>query len=228
MKTLYITLFCLIHICSYAQRNDVPKQSINALIGTTGFGAGYQYQINSKFAFGGSISRMNMAPTLFMKSLSVDRQFRITATAKFTDVSGFIKWFPFGKSYYEEWEDNWSYVKVGLLYRGMTSFSIRSDFQPKQPGSSFNEANLIRGNLAVDVSTWKLQPFLNIGHQLFGKNNAIRGFFEWGASLQGSPLTQIQQTVTPGIQPVDESKIRKTINAIKIYPDLNFQVGYWF
>jgi hypothetical protein len=184
--------------------------------------------MNSKFAFGGSISRMTMVPTLFMKSLSVDKQFRITATAKFTDVSGFIKWFPFGKSYYEEWEDNWSYVKVGLLYRGMTSFSIRSDFQPKQPGSSFNEANLIRGNLAVDVSTWKLQPFLNVGHQLFGKDSKIRGHFEWGASLQGSPKMQIQQTTTPGISPIDESKIRKTLNLIKIYPNLNFQVGYWF
>jgi hypothetical protein len=228
MKTLYITLFCLLHICSYAQRNDLLKQSINTQIGTTGFGVGYQNQIQSKLAFGGGISYMNTVPTLFMKSLSVSRQFRITGTAKFLDVSAFIKWFPFGKSYYEEWEDNWSYVKVGLLYRGMSSFSIRSDFQPKQPGSSFNEANLIRGNLAVDVSTWKLQPFLNIGHQLFGKNNAIRGHFEWGASFQGSPQTQIKQTVTPGIQPVDESKIRKTINTIKIYPDLNFQVGYWF
>jgi hypothetical protein len=110
----------------------------------------------------------------------------------------------------------------------MSSFSIRSDFQPKQPGNSFNEADLIRGNLAVDVSTWKLQPFLNIGHQLFGKNNPIRGHFEWGASFQGSPQTQIKQTVTPGISPVNESTIRKTINTIKIYPNLNFQVGYWF
>lgn len=228
MKTFYFTLFCLLHICSYAQRNDLLKQSAFLQLGSTGIGAGYQFQMNSKFAVGGSISRMNIAPTLFMKSLSIDRQFRITATAKFTDVSGFIKWFPFGKTYYEEWEDNWSYVKVGLLYRGMSSLSVRSVFQPKQAGKNFNEADPIRGNLAVDISTWKLQPFLNIGHQLFGKNNKIRGYFEWGASFQGSPSTEIQQTVTPGISPVNESDTRKTLNAIKIYPDLNFQVGYWF
>ena len=228
MKTLYITLFCLLHICSYAQRNDVPKQSVFTQIGTTGFGIGYQNQIKSKFAFGGSLSYMNMSPTLFMKSLSVSRQFRVTTTGKFADLSGFIKWFPFGKSYYDEWDDNSSYVKMGLLYRGMSDFSIRSDFQPKQSGRSFNEADPIRGKLLVDITTWKFQPFINIGHQLFGKNNKIRGFFEWGASFQGSPQSQIQQTVTPGISPVNESNIRKTLNAIKIYPDLNVQVGYWF
>jgi hypothetical protein len=228
MKTLCITLFCLLHICSYAQRNNMLKQSIFTQIGTTGFGVGYQNQIQSKLTLGGGISYMNAAPTLFTKSLSVSNQFRVTGAAKFTDLSAFIKWFPFGKSYYEEWEDNWSYVKVGFLYRGMSSFSLRSDFQPKQPGNSFNEANLIRGNLVIDISTWKLQPFLNIGHQLFGKNNSIRGHFEWGASLQGSPQMQIQQSVTPGIKPVDEKTIRKTLNTIKIYPDLNFQIGYWF
>ncbi len=228
MKTLYITLLCLLHICSYAQRNDVLKQSVFTQLGTTGFGIGYQNQFKSKLAFGGSISYMNMSPTLFMKSLSVSRQFKVTTTAKFVDLSGFIKWFPFGKSYYDEWEDNWSYIKVGLLYRGMSDFSIRSDFQPKQTGNSFNQADPVRGKLVVDVSTWKLQPFVNIGHQLFGKNKKIRGNFEWGASLQGSPQSQIQQTVTPGISPVNESKIRKTLNAIKVYPDLNVQVGYWF
>ncbi len=228
MRTLYITLLCLLHVCSYAQRNDVQKQSVFTQIGSTGFGVGYQNQFKAKFAFGGAMSYMNMSPTLFMKSLSVSRQFRVTTTGKFVDLSGFIKWFPFGKSYYDEWEDNWSYVKVGLLYRGMSDFSIRSDFQPKQSGNSFNQADPVRGKLVVDVSTWKLQPFVNIGHQLFGKNNKIRGHFEWGASLQGSPQSQIQQTVTPGISPVNESKIRKTLNAIKVYPDLNFQVGYWF
>jgi len=228
MKTLFITLFCLLHICSYAQRNTALKQSVYTQLGTNGFGAGYQNQFKAKLAFGGSISYMNMSPTLFMKSLSASRQFRVTTTAKFMDVSGFIKWFPFGKSYFEEWEDNWSYVKVGFLYRGFSDFSIRSDFQPKQSGKSFNEADPVRGALVVDVSTWKLQPFVNIGHQLFGKNNKIRGHFEWGASMQGSPQSQIQQTVTPGISPIDESKIRKTLNVIKIYPDLNFQVGYWF
>lgn len=228
MKTTLIGIFCLLQICSYAQRNEALKQSVYTQLGTTGFGIGYQNQFQSKFAYGGGISYMNVVPTLFMKSLSATRQFRVTGTAKFLDVSAFVKWFPFGKSYYEEWEDNWSYVKVGLLYRGFSEFSIRSDFQPKQPGNSFNEANLIRGKLSVDVTTWKVQPFLNIGHQLFGKNNKIRGHIEWGASFQGTPKTQIQQTVTPGISPVNESRIRKTINVIKVYPDLNLQVGYWF
>ena len=228
MKTRLILLFCLFQFCSYAQRTPELKQSVYAHLGTTGFGGGYQNHFKTKLAYGGSISYMNLSPTLFMKSLSSSRQFRVTNTAKFFDLAAFVKWFPFGKSYYEEWEDNWSYVKVGFLYRGFSDFSMASDFQPKQAGKSFNESDPIRGQLRVDATTWKLQPFVNIGHQLFGKNNKIRGHFEWGASLQGSPKLNIQQTVTPGISPVDESKIRKTLNAIKVFPNLNFQVGYWF
>ena len=228
MKTTIITLLCLLSICSYAQRNKVLKHSVYTQLGTNGFGAGYQNHFKTKFAYGGSISYMNISPTLFMKSLSASQQFRVTTTAKFMDVSGFIKWYPFGKSYFEEWEDNWSYVKVGFLYRGFSDFSIRSDFQPKQSGKKFNEADPIRGRLTVDISTWEVQPFLNIGHQLFGRNNKIRGHFEWGASLQGSPQMQIQQTTTRGFSPINESTIRKTLNVIKIYPDFNFQIGYWF
>ena len=228
MKTSFIAFFFLLAIGCYAQQNTLLKQSIYSQLGSTGFTAGYQNHFKTKLAYGGSISYLNMSPTLFMKSLSTTRQFRVTTTAKFMDVSGFIKWFPFGKSYYDEWEDNWSYIKVGFLFRGFSDFSIRSDFQPKQSGKNFNEADPIRGKLVVDISTWKLQPFLNIGHQLFGKDTKIRGHFEWGASLQGSPKMQIQQTTTPGISPIDETKIRKTLNAVKIYPDLNFQVGYWF
>ena len=228
MKTKLTLLFSLLVIFSYAQQHFKHQQAAFAHLGTTGFGIGYQNHFKTKLAYGGSISYMNAAPTLFMKSLSQSRQFRLTPNARFTDVSGFIKWFPFGKSYYQDWEDNWSYVKVGLLYRGFSNFSIRSDFQPKQAGKSFNEADPIRGNMVVNVQTWKLQPFLNIGHQIFGKDNKIRGHFEWGASFQGSPRTDIQQTITPGISPVNESKIKSTLNVIKIYPDLNIQVGYWF
>jgi hypothetical protein len=228
MRALYITLFCLLHICSYAQLNTALKQSVYTQFGTTGFGVGYQNQFSAKFGFGGSIAYMNMSPTLFIKSISVSTQYRVTTTSEFMDVSGFVKWFPLGKSYFGEWEDNRSYVKVGVLYRGFSNFSMRSDFQPKQSGKSFNEEDPIRGKLVVDVSTWKLQPFVNIGHQLFGINSKIRGHFEWGASLQGSPHSQIQQTVTLGISPINENQIRKTLNLIKIYPNLNFQVGYWF
>jgi hypothetical protein len=228
MKTKLTILFSMLIIFSYAQQQVKLKQAAFAHLGSTGFGVGYQNHFKTKFAVGGSISYMNLSPTLFMKSLSVSRQFRVTSSAKFTDVAAYVKWFPFGKEYFQEWEDNWSYIKVGVLYRAGGNFSIKSDFQPKQAGKSFNEADPIRGNLVVDVQTWKLQPFVNIGHQLFGKNQKIRGHFEWGASLQGSPSSQIQQIVTPGISAVNESKIRSTLNAIKIYPDLNFQIGYWF
>lgn len=228
MKTKLTIFFSLLILFSYAQQKVNLKQAAFAHLGTTGFGIGYQNHFTTKFAVGGSISRMNLSPTLFMKSLSQSRQFKFTSTAKFVDVSAFVKWFPFGKSYYEEWEDNWSYLKVGLLYRGFSDFSIRSAFQPKQAGKSFNESDPIRGDLLVNVQTSKLQPFVNVGHQLFGTNKKIRGHIEWGASFQGSPRCQIQQTVTTGISIINESKIRSTLNAIKIYPDLNFQIGYWF
>lgn len=228
MKTKLTLLFCLLALFSFGQQKVKLKQAAFAHLGTTGFGLGYQKHFKTKLAYGGSISHMNLSPTFFMKSLSQSRQFKITPSARFTDVAAFIKWFPFGKEYYQEWEDNWSYVKVGFLYRAGADFSITSDFQPKQAGKSFNQADPIRGKFNVNVQTWKLQPFVNIGHQLFGKDNKIRGHFEWGASLQGSPKTQIQQTTTPGISPVNESKIRSTLNAIKIYPDVNIQVGYWF
>lgn len=228
MKTKLTLLFCLLTIAGIAQPPMQRKQAAFAHLGSTGFGIGYQNHFKTKLAYGGSISYMNLSPTFFMKSLSASRQFNVNPTARFTDVAAFIKWFPFGKSYYQEWEDNWSYVKVGFLYRGFSNFSIRSEFQPKQAGRSFNEADPIRGNLVVNVQTWKLQPFVNFGHQLFGRDNKIRGHFEWGASLQGSPKSQITQTTTPGIEAVNESKIRSTINAIKVYPDLNIQIGYWF
>jgi hypothetical protein len=228
MKTKLTLLFSLLVIFTQAQQQIKLKQAAFAQLGTTGFGIGYQNHFKTKLAYGGSISHMNLAPTIFMKSLSQSQQFRLSPNARFTDVSAFIKWFPFGQSYYQEWEDNWSYVKVGFLYRGFSNFSLRSDFQPKQAGKSFNEADPVRGNLLINIQTWKLQPFLNIGHQLFGKDNKIRGHFEWGASFQGSPRSQFQQTVTPGFSRVNESKIRSSLNVIKIYPDLNIQVGYWF
>ena len=228
MKTKLTILFSLLILFSYAQQKVNLKQAAFAHLGTTGFGVGYQNHFTTKFAVGGSISRMNLSPTVFMKGLSQSRQFKFTSTAKFVDVSAFIKWFPFGKPYYEEWEDNWSYLKVGLLYRGFSDFSIRSVFQPKQAGKSFNESDPIRGDLLVNVQTLKLQPFVNVGHQLFGTDKKIRGYLEWGASFQGSPRTQIQQTITPGISTVNEMRISSFLKNIKVYPNLNFQVGYWF
>lgn len=229
MKNCIILIIALLFsLCNRAQNNPTIRHSAFLKFGSTGVGASYHFQFHPKFAVGGGLSYINAIPTLFLKNVSQSKQHRLTANANFSDVGIFIKWFPMGKEYYDELEGNKFYIKTGALYRANAELFVRSVFQLKQPGSAFNNTDPIMGTLNVDIQTAKIQPFLAVGHQLFGNNNRIKGFFEWGASYHGRPTYNIKQTTTPGINPVNEKRIPGILNGITVYPILNAGLGYSF
>ena len=228
MKNSVFFFTLVFALTSQAQNNAIIRHSAFAQLGSTGAGVGYHYQFHPKFAAGGAISYIHAVPTLFLKNVSQSKQHRLTANANFTDASIFVKWFPKGKEYYDEWEGNAFYIKAGALYRANAALFVKSVFQPKQAGRGFISSDPIVGFLNVDIQTAPIQPFLAVGHTLFGKTNRFKVMLEWGASYHGRPQYQIKQTTTPGITPVNENRIPGILNGITIYPILNAQLGYSF
>lgn len=228
MKKNLFFLVLILALNSQAQKNATAQHIAFAQLGSTGAGVGYQFQFRPKLAIGGNLTYMNAVPTLFLKNASQSKQHRITANANYTDLSVFLKWFPVGKEYYGEPEDYEFYFKGGLTHRLSSDLSVRTDYQLKQAGNNYNNADPVSGRTSVNIRVARIQPFVLIGHQLFGKNSDLKFYFEWGAAYHGTPKYTITQTQAPGIGPLNEKRIQQILNGITIYPILNAQLGYSF
>lgn len=225
-KGLLTAFFTWTIIFSFGQSNTFARQTVFAQLGSTGIGGGYQIQLLTQLAVGGSISYLQSTPTLFLKNVSQSKQHRVTANAQFIDLSTFLTWYPFSCSYYGEIENGNLFVKAGLLYRSNPSYWIRSDYQWKQDGNQFNPNDPIQGKIYVDLLTKKIQPFLSIGFTCWTLSDQLYSTIELGASYHGKPLIQLSQSATSGIDQPNMDRLLQVGSNLSVFPRLNITFYY--
>ena len=229
MKTLLPFLFILIHSIAFTQTKNVFLK-----IGTTGIGGGYEQKINTKWSATGSLTYMNLSPSILLKGSS--NQHRLKGNAKFTQLELAAKWYPNAKSTsYGATNSNRFFMKGGLLIRDNGNYIMVSDYQKIKPTNQFDANDSQSGKLNFNLETNSIQPFLSIGFELLNADNTWSANIEAGLSYHGtSPTVPFVNYFETGNMKIYEPnfnnwvRVPRLIRLAKVYPLLNFTIGKRF
>lgn len=229
MKTLLPVLFILIHSFAFTQ-NKIGFIKI----GTTGIGAGYEQKINTKWSTTGSLTYMNLSPSILLKGSS--NQHRLKGTAKFTQLELAAKWYPNAKSTsYGATNSNRFFLKGGLLIRDNGNYFLVSDYQKIKTTNQFDANDPLSGKLNFNLETNIIQPFITTGFELFNADNSWSANIEAGLSYHGTtptvPFVNYYETGNVKLyEPnfINWVRVPRIIRLVKVYPLLNFTIGKRF
>jgi hypothetical protein len=230
MKFYFSTLFLIATLIV----NGQAENDLFLKIGSTGLGVGYERELNTKFSAKASISYLNIAPSFFFKGNTY--QHRVKAIFNFAQLELAAKWYPKAKtSGYGITSSNRFFIIGGLLLRDNGNYYFYTDYQRVSPGSSFNKNDTLTGRLNFKLNTNTIQPFLGIGHEIIPKDN------KWSFSAEAALSYHGTSPAIPNINFYETGKIKrfenqfsnwvqipKIIKLIKVYPQLNLNVGYRF
>jgi len=230
MKFTLSTLFLITTLLVHGQaENDLFLK-----LGSTGFGVGYERELNTKLSAKASISYLNIAPSFFFKGSNY--QHRVKAIFNFAQLELAAKWYPKSKtSGYGITSSNRFFIIGGLLLRDNGNYFFYSDYQRLSPGNSFNKNDTLTGRLNFNLKTNALQPFLGIGHEIIPKDH------KWSFSLEAALSYHGTSPTIPNVNFFETGKIKlfenqfsrwvqvpKIIKLVKVYPQLNVNIGYRF
>ena len=229
MKTLLPFLFILIHSIAFTQTKNVFLK-----IGTTGIGAGYEQKINTKWSATGSLTYMNLSPSILLKGSY--NQHRLKGTAKFAQLELAAKWYPSATTTsYGATNSNRFFMKGGLLIRDNGNYIMVSDYQKIKPTNQFDANDSQSGKLNFNLETNSIQPFLSIGFELLNADNTWSANIEAGLSYHGtSPTVPFVNYFETGNMKIYEPnfnnwvRVPRLIRLVKVYPLLNFTIGKRF
>lgn len=203
-------------------------------LGSTGIGAGYEQKINTKWSATGTLTYMNLSPSILLKGSS--NQHRLKGTAKFTQLEIAAKWYPSAKATsYGQINKNKFFIKGGLLIRDNGNYTLKSDYQKIKANNQFDANDPASGTLNFKVETNFIQPFLAIGFELINVENKWSANIETGLSYHGtSPTVPFVNYYETGNIKIYEpnfdnwNRVPKLIRLVKVYPLLNFTIGKRF
>lgn len=229
MKLLLTLTTILMHVLAFAQ-----NQNVFFKIGSTGLGAGYEQKINTKWSATGSLTYMNLSPSILLKGSS--NQHRLKGTAKFTQLELAAKWYPSAKSTsYGATNSNRFFIKGGLIIRDNGKYFLVSDYQKIKSSNQFDSNDPESGRLNFNLKTNPIQPFLALGFELLNADNNWCANIEMGLSYHGTsptvPLVNYYETGNIKIYEPNFNnwqRVPKLIRLVKVYPLLNFTIGKRF
>lgn len=229
MKKIIYIFLCLIHSNIFGQNKIAHLK-----LGSTGIGAGYEKNINTKWHATASLSYMNLSPSILLKGSS--NQHRLKGTAKFIQLELAAKWYPGAKSTsYGSTNKDRFFLKGGLLIRNNGNYTLISDYQKIRTGNTFDNSDPALGKLNFNLQTNFIQPFLAMGLELINTDNKLCATIEGGLSYHGtSPTVPFVNYYETGNIKLYEPKfntwvrVPKTIKLVKVYPLLNFTIGRRF
>jgi len=230
MKSYLSTLFLITSLLV----NGQAENDFFVKMGSTGFGVGYERELNTKLSAKASISYLNIAPSFFYKGSTLQHRFK--ASFNFAQLELAAKWYPKAEeSIYGITSSNRFFIIGGLLLRDNGNYYFYSDYQRLSPGNSFNKNDTLTGRLNFKLNTNALQPFLGIGHEIIPKYRRLSFSLEAAFSYHGtSPTIPNVNFYETGKIKVFENKfsnswpVTKIIKLIKVYPQLNINIGYRF
>jgi hypothetical protein len=210
------------------------ENDFNVKMGITGFGVGYERELNTKLSAKASISYLNVAPSFFFKG-SIN-QHRVKALFNFAQLELAAKWYPKAKtSGYGITSSNRFFIIGGLLLRDNGNYFFYSDYQRLSPGNSFNKNDTLTGRLNFKLNINVLQPFLGIGHEIIPKDH------KWSFSIEAALSYHGTSPTIPNVNFYETGKIKlfenqfnrwvqvpNIIKLLKVYPQLNVNFGYRF
>jgi hypothetical protein len=230
MKFTFSTLFLVVTLFAHGQ----AENDFFVKMGSTGFGVGYERELNTKLSAKASISYLNVAPSFFLKGSTY--QHRVKAIFNFAQLELAAKWYPKAKtSGYGITSSNRFFIIGGLLLRDNGNYFFYSDYQRLSPGNSFNKNDTLTGRLNFKLNTNAIQPFLGIGHEIIPKDH------KWSFSLEAALSYHGTSPIIPNVNLYETGKIKlfenqfsrwvkvpKIIKLVKVYPQLNVNIGYRF
>lgn len=203
-------------------------------VGTTGIGAGYEQRINTKWSATGTLTYMNLSPSILLKGSA--NQHRLKGTAKFTQLELAAKWYPSAKATsYGQINNNKFFIKAGLLIRDNGNYTLKSDYQKIKTNNQFDPTDPASGTINFNLETNFIQPFITLGFELINSENNWSANIEGGLSYHGtSPTIPFVNYYETGNIKVYEpnfanwNRVPKLIRLAKVYPLLNFTIGKRF
>jgi hypothetical protein len=229
MKRLLTFVFVLTTSFAICQSKNVFLK-----LGTTGIGAGYEQKLNTRWRAIGSLSYMNISPSILLKGSS--NQHLLKGTAQFFQLELAAKWFPRASStsYGITTKDKF-FLKGGLLIRDNGNYFLQSDYQKIKPGNQFDNTDPESGKLNFNLITNIIQPFVTLGFELLNTDNKWCATIEAGLSYHGtSPTTPFVNYYETGAIKLYEPnfdkwvRVPRIIRLVKVYPLLNFTIGRRF
>jgi hypothetical protein len=229
MKTLLPFLFILIHSFAFTQTKNVFFK-----IGTTGIGAGYEQIFNPKWSTSAAITYMDLSPSILLKGS--EYQHRLKGTAKFVQLELAAKWHPRSNAnMYGDTKSDKFYLNGGLLIRNNGKYVLVSDYQTVQPSNQFDANDPATGKINFNLKTNVVQPFLALGFEFIETDNGLCASIEAGLSYHGtSPTVPFVNFYETGNIKSFEPNFNKSerlsnmISLFKVYPLLNFNIGWKF
>ena len=229
MKTLLPFLFILIHSFAFTQTKNVFFK-----IGSTGIGAGYEQIFNPKWSTSAALTYMDLSPTILLKGS--EYQHRLKGTAKFVQLELAAKWHPRSNAnMYGDTKSDKFYVKGGLLIRNNGKYVLVSDYQTVKPSNQFDANDPATGKINFNLKTNVVQPFLALGFEFINPDNGLCASIEAGLSYHGTTPTVpfVNYYETGNIKVYEPNfnnwvRVPKLIRLVKVYPLLNFNMGWKF
>jgi len=203
-------------------------------IGSTGIGAGYEKMIKPKWSTSASLTYMNLSPSILLRGS--EYQHRLKGTAQFVQLELAVKWFPRTKTnIYGDTKSDRFYLKGGLLIRNNGKYVILSDYQTLKSTNQFDANDPNTGKLNINLTTNVVQPFLALGFKFTKTNKRLYTSIETGLSYHGTSPTIpfINFYETGNIKLLEPNfnnwvRVPKLIRLVKVYPLLNFNIGWDF
>lgn len=229
MKLILTSISIFLHAIAFAQ-----NQNVFFKIGSTGIGAGYERQINTKWSAMGSLTYMNLSPSILIKGNT--NQHRLKGTTKFTQLELAAKWYPSATTTsYGSTQNNTFFIKGGVLIRDNGNYTLKSDYQKIKANNQFDPSDPASGTIIFLLETNIIQPFLATGFELINTDNNWCATIEAGLSYHGtSPTVPFVNYYETGNIKLYEPKfnnwvrVPRIIRLVKAYPLLNFTIGKRF
>lgn len=205
--------------------NGQLKNSLLLSGASNGFGFSLQRQVSANLAIGVSGNSLNASTKLF--HYFAGKIIKTKASTNSLQAEAFVKWFPFGKNYFGDYERNRMFVRAGAAIRQDPTYNGSTSFWDKFEFGEFALTPDQIGTVDMRITTNKIQPFAGIGYSII---NSYRFNIsaEAGSFYHGTPSMKVTASGILQSNAMNEAQLNEIVSTVKFLPYLRIEAGIKF
>jgi hypothetical protein len=205
--------------------NGQLKNSLLLSGASNGFGFSLQRQVSANLAFGVSGNSLNASTKLF--HYFAGKIIKTKASTNSLQAEAFVKWFPFGKNYFGDYERNRMFVRAGAAIRQDPTYNGSTSFWDKFEFGEFTLTPDQIGTVDMRITTNKIQPFAGIGYSIINSYRFNIGA-EAGSFYHGTPSMKVTASGILQSNAMNEAQLNEIVSTVKFLPYLRIEAGIKF
>jgi hypothetical protein len=205
--------------------NGQLKNSLLLSGASNGFGFSLQRQVSANLAIGVTGNSLNASTKLF--HYFAGKIIKTKASTNSLQAEAFVKWFPFGKNYFGDYERNRMFVRAGAAIRQDPTYNGSTSFWDKFEFGEFDLTADQIGTVDMRITTNKIQPFAGLGYSII---NSYRFNIsaEAGSFYHGTPSMKVTASGILQSNAMNEAQLNEIVSTVKFLPYLRIEAGIKF